>query len=125
MEAMRPCNPPSSIRRLAALVRERGYWSDYFEMSDYVGGGAKMQDGSPINHVDKFKQPVLLFHGTFDLNVSVEESRHMAAALKSAGAQCDLVLYEDHDHQLDDSDVRTDMLRKSDAFLRHAFGMNP
>jgi acetyl esterase/lipase len=113
------------VTDLAALVSEHGAWSNYFEVSDFVGGGQKMRDGSPINHVDKFKQPVMLFHGTFDRNVSVEESRKMAAALKAAGAQCDLVIYEDHDHQLDDSEVRTDMLRKSDAFLRHAFGMSP
>ncbi len=113
------------VTDLAALVSERGAWSNYFEVSDFVGGGQKMRDGSPINHVDKFKQPVILFHGTFDRNVSVEESRKMAAALKAAGAQCDLVIYEDHDHQLEDSDVRIDMLHKSDAFLRHAFGMSP
>jgi dipeptidyl aminopeptidase/acylaminoacyl peptidase len=113
------------VTDLSALVSEHGAWSNYFELSDFVGGGQKMRDGSPINHVDKFKQPVILFHGTFDRNVSVEESKKMAAALKAAGAQCDLVIYEDHDHQLDDSEVRADMLRKSDAFLRHAFGMSP
>jgi dipeptidyl aminopeptidase/acylaminoacyl peptidase len=112
------------VTDLSALVAEHGYWSDYFQVADFVGGGSNMHDGSPINHIDKFKQPVLLFHGTFDRNVSVEESRRMAYALKAAGVQCDLVTYEDHDHSLDDSDVRADMLRKSDAFLRHAFGMS-
>jgi dienelactone hydrolase len=113
------------VTDLAALVRERGFWGDYFQVADFVGGGAQMHDGSPINHADKFKQPVMLFHGTFDRNVSVEESKSMAAALKAAGAQCDLVIYDDHDHGLEDSEVRADMLRKSDAFLRHAFGMSP
>ncbi len=113
------------VTDLAALVSEHGFWSDYFEVSEFVGGGQRMRDGSPINHVDKFKQPVLLFHGTFDRNVSVDESTRMAAALKGAGAQVDLVTYEERDHDLEDSEVRADMLRKSDAFLRHAFGMSP
>jgi len=113
------------VTDLSALVSEHGFWSDYFQVSDFVGGGPHMHDGSPINHVDKFKQPVLLFHGTLDRNVSYEESRRMADALKAAGAQVELVTYEDRDHNLEDSEVRTDMLRKSDAFLRHAFGMSP
>ncbi len=113
------------VTDLSALVAERGFWSDYYQVQDFVGNGANMRDGSPINHTDKFTQPVMLFHGTADRNVSVEESRHMADALKAAGRNCDLVIYEDRDHQLEDSDARTDMLRKSDAFLRHAFGMSP
>jgi dipeptidyl aminopeptidase/acylaminoacyl peptidase len=112
------------VTDLAALKNERGFWSDYFISADFIGSGDTMRDGSPINHADKFKQPVLLFHGTTDRNVAVDESRKMADALKAAGAHVQLVTFEDRDHQLDDSAVRTDLLRQSDAFLRNAFGMS-
>jgi dipeptidyl aminopeptidase/acylaminoacyl peptidase len=113
------------VTDLAALKEERRFWSDFEVTSEFIGEGPHMRDGSPITHAGQFKQPVLIFHGTNDRNVSYEESRHMQAALKSAGVQSTLVTYEDRDHQLDDSADRADMLRKSDAFLRHAFGMSP
>ncbi len=113
------------VTDLAAAKSERGFWSDFYLVSDFIGSGPAMHDGSPISHVDKFKQPVLLFHGTTDRNVSVEESRHMHSALRAAGVSSQLVTFEDRDHQLDDSTVRADMLRQSDSFLRHAFGMGP
>ena len=39
------------------------------------------------------------------------------------GVPVTLVTFEDLDHQLDDSAAKADMLRRSDAFLRKAFGM--
>ncbi|HEY6455921.1 MAG TPA: S9 family peptidase [Steroidobacteraceae bacterium] len=113
------------VTDLAALKEERRHWSDFEVTAEFIGDGPHMRDGSPLTHARQFKQPVLMFHGTLDRNVSFDESRRMQAALKAAGAQSELVTYEDRDHQLDDSGVRTDMLRKSDAFLRHAFGMGP
>ncbi|HTV50507.1 MAG TPA: prolyl oligopeptidase family serine peptidase, partial [Steroidobacteraceae bacterium] len=73
----------------------------------------------------KIKAPVLLFHGDLDRNVASLESRRMAERLTSAGGHSELVTWPDLDHQLDDSQARTQMLRKSDAFLRQALGMGP
>jgi dipeptidyl aminopeptidase/acylaminoacyl peptidase len=46
----------------------------------------------------------------------------MESRLKSAGRQVTLVAFDDLDHQLPHSSARADMLRRSDAFLRKAFG---
>jgi dipeptidyl aminopeptidase/acylaminoacyl peptidase len=88
----------------------------------FIGEGPHMHDGSPIEHVDKFKVPVLIFHGGMDVNVDIEESRRMAERLKAAGVRCELVTWDELDHQLEDSAARTQMLGRSDAFLREAFG---
>jgi dipeptidyl aminopeptidase/acylaminoacyl peptidase len=113
------------VTDLAALKEEHRWWSDYALLSSYIGDGPHMVAGSPIKQSAKFTQPVLFFHGTNDINVSVEESKRMDSTLKSLGANSQLVVFEDHDHQLDDSAVRADMLRQSDVFLRHSLGMSP
>jgi dipeptidyl aminopeptidase/acylaminoacyl peptidase len=66
---------------------------------------------------------VLLFHGAMDRNTGIGQSRLMESRLKSAGGQVTLVSWDDLDHQLDDGSARADMLRRSDALLRKAFGM--
>jgi len=81
---------------------------------------AVTHDGSPIEHADKIKVPVLLFHAGHDANVNIAQSKSMAARLKAAGGKCELVTWDDLDHQLDDSDARAQMLTKSEQFLREA-----
>jgi dipeptidyl aminopeptidase/acylaminoacyl peptidase len=111
------------VTDLAALKEEHRYWSDFVLVSDYVGEGPHMREGSPIEQAAKIKAPVLLFHGGLDANVSIEQSRSMAARLRSAGANCELVTWDELDHYLDDSAARTQMLRKIDEFLRKSMGM--
>jgi hypothetical protein len=66
---------------------------------------------------------VLLFHGALDSNVDIAQSKRMAASLASAGVHQELVTWDNLDHYLDDSAARTEMLRKSDAFLRQTMGL--
>jgi dipeptidyl aminopeptidase/acylaminoacyl peptidase len=84
---------------------------------DYIGEGAQLEEGSPLRHVDAIKAPVLMFHGTKDINVDAAESKAMDKALQRAGKSSELVLYPDIDHQLRDSSVRTDMLTRAANFL--------
>lgn len=111
------------VTDLGLLKEEHRHTGDFQIVSDFVGSGASVHEGSPVEHVDRFKAPVLMFHGAMDFNVGIEESRNMAGRLKSAGHDCELVTWEKLDHQLDDSEARTQMLRKSDAFLRKALGL--
>jgi dipeptidyl aminopeptidase/acylaminoacyl peptidase len=111
------------VTDLATLKTEWTGWSNAQLQRDFIGDGPAMHAGSPVEHADKIKVPVLLFHATADGNVSIEQSKRMAERLKAAGGNCELVTWDDLDHQLDDSAARTQMLRQSDAFLRSAFGM--
>jgi dipeptidyl aminopeptidase/acylaminoacyl peptidase len=111
------------VTDLPALKEQYRGWSNFELASAFIGGGRQMHDGSPIEHADKIKVPVLLFHAGHDANVNIEQSKSMAARLKAVGAKCELVTWDDLDHQLEDSDARTQMLRKSDQFLREVLGM--
>jgi dipeptidyl aminopeptidase/acylaminoacyl peptidase len=82
-----------------------------------------VREGSPLANAGRIKVPVLLVHGTLDRNVAYLESERMAAALSAAHVPVELQTFEDLDHQLEDSQARLQMLRKSEAFLHQALGL--
>ncbi|NYT40876.1 S9 family peptidase [Sphingomonas sp. R-74633] len=88
------------------------------QVRDIVGNGALQQEASPAKHAEQIKAPVLLFHGDKDLNVAIAQSELMASRLRGAGKGVEFVEYKGLDHQLDDSEVRAQMLDRIDRFLR-------
>jgi dipeptidyl aminopeptidase/acylaminoacyl peptidase len=111
------------VTDLNALKEQHRTWSDFNLVSNQVGEGPHVREGSPAMNAEKIKVPVLLFHGALDLNVGINQSKEMASRLTAAGGRCELVTWDDLDHHLDDSSARIEMLRKSDGFLRQTFGM--
>ncbi len=108
------------VTDLASLVQDSDGYSNYRVVKNFVGTGPHLREGSPAQNAEKIKAPVLLFHGDVDLNVPIAQARKMQDRLKSAGAQSELIVYPGLDHQLDNTFARTDMLRRSDIFLRQA-----
>ncbi|MEI9926391.1 MAG: alpha/beta fold hydrolase [Sphingomonas sp.] len=100
-------------------------FTNYRIVEAFIGAGPHLHEGSPAQNADRIKAPVLLFHGDRDLNVGIGESRLMASRLRSAGGRVELVEYNGLDHQLDDNKARTQLLDKSDTFLRAALGLAP
>ena len=111
------------VTDLAALKSQWRETSSSEQVRDLVGAGPHIVEGSPLQNIAAIRAPVLLFHGDLDQNVRVNQSKMMADRLKAAGKSVELVLYPGLQHQLDDSGVRADMLRRSDAFLRAKLGM--
>lgn len=87
-----------------------------------IGDGPHIVEGSPLRQAGKIVAPVLLFHGDHDSNVGIAHSEKMAAALKSAGRQSQLFTFPGLDHQLDDSEVRTQMLVRIGQLLEQTIG---
>lgn len=111
------------VTDLETLREESRYFTNYKLVDGFIGRGAHLREGSPAQNVARIKAPVLLFHGDRDRNVGVGESRMMASRLKGAGKQVSYVEFHDLDHQLEDGGTRTEMLEKSDAFLRASLGI--
>ena len=57
---------------------------------------------------------------TTDSNVGIAQSEKMAAALQGAGRQGELLRFQGLDHQLDDSEARTQMLSQDRSAARAA-----
>ena len=75
-----------------------------------------------MRHAASIKAPVLLVHGDLDGTVMVGHSAKMAEALKKAGNSAELLRIEGLDHQLDDSNVRTEILTKIGQLLDRTIG---
>ena len=110
------------VTDLGMLKEEARGFVNFNLVATEIGGGAIVADGSPARHADRFKAPVIMFHGTNDINVGIRESRTMDAALRAAHATSSLIVYPGLDHRLDDATARTDLLTRSDAFLRTSLG---
>jgi dipeptidyl aminopeptidase/acylaminoacyl peptidase len=106
------------VTDLGMLIEQSRNYDNFHFVEEFVGKGEHIISGSPLKQVGKIKAPVLLFSGDHDVNVDVSQARAMNNALTKAAKTSDLVIYKDRDHQLNDSEVRADLLRKSDQFFR-------
>jgi dienelactone hydrolase len=111
------------VTDLNMLVEQSRKYDNFRLVESFVGKGEHLISGSPLKQADKIKAPVLMFSGDHDLNVNISQARAMNNMLLKLGKKSDLIIYKDRDHQLDDSTVRTDMLRKASAFLKQSLGL--
>ncbi len=97
-------------------ANSRGYYSSAVQQQR-IGSGPHVKQGSPAQNVDKITAPVLLFHGDYDRNVDVTQSRLMKSKLEGAGKSVTYYEYPKLAHGLHDAMVRAEMLQKSSDFL--------
>jgi dipeptidyl aminopeptidase/acylaminoacyl peptidase len=111
------------VTDLDALREESRGVSNFYVVDEFIGSGPHVESGSPARHANRFKAPVLMFHGDRDMNVSVSASRLMKGRLEAAGKRVDYVEFPDLAHALDDAAARARLLSESNRFIRKALGL--
>jgi dipeptidyl aminopeptidase/acylaminoacyl peptidase len=87
-------------------------------VQELIGRDAEViKRGSPLKRASEIRAPVLLFHGDQDVNVSIDHSKKMASALKSAKKSVVYTEYEDVEHSIRRNGYRIDMLDRIGSFL--------
>ncbi len=105
------------VTDLDDLVQQSRFYSNFNIVEEFVGEGEHVRAGSPAQNAERFQSPVLLFHGTHDLNVNVRQSQLMERRLQDAGKSVQYVEYEQRDHQIDETWARSNMLMTIGTFL--------
>ena len=100
----------------AGISSITSYWGEGYWGYSYSAGATTHSypwnrkdiyvDNSPLYNADKFKNSILLLHGTDDTNVPVGESLQFYAALKILGKDVEMVLVEGQNHWIVDFEKR-------------------
>lgn len=95
--------------------RGERFWDRFLGVND--AGDPKLDEISPIKHIDRISIPILLIHGRDDTVVPFFQSDDMADELKSAKKPFQLVELDGEDHWLSKSKTRLEMLTATVKFL--------
>lgn len=100
----------------AGISSITGYWGDGYWGYSYSTNATAHSfpwnrkdiyvDQSPLFRADKVNTPILLIHGTKDVNVPTAQSIQFYTALKLLDKKADLVLVKDSDHTVTDYHLR-------------------
>ena len=105
------------VTDLATMKGDARRYTNFTLVSNFIGSGPHVAEGSPAQHADRFRAPVLLFHGTNDLNVDVGHARLMEGKLRSQGKSVKYIEYDNIAHSLANGSMRANMLYETDKFL--------
>lgn len=80
---------------------------------------------SPLHHLDQVQGAVLLLQGGIDEVVPPAQAESMAAAMRAAGQDVDLVMYPDEGHGFRAASAIEDSVTRELAFYGRVFGFTP
>ncbi|MBM4187187.1 MAG: S9 family peptidase [Gemmatimonadetes bacterium] len=78
---------------------------------------------NPITHIDRLDAPLLVLHGTADINVPIAAAERLVRALIRAGKDFDYMVYPGEPHSWTRTDTKLDSFRRMKRFLDRALGI--
>ena len=100
--------------------------SSFFGREDFIGAAAEDKKKASAVHVLKDKPAdTLLYHGSEDTTIDINQSYRLAKAIKQKGANASVLAYEGVGHSFFDKEpYRTKTTQALVDHVKHAFGMS-
>lgn len=114
------------VADLAALAADtHKFESRYCDrlVAPWPQGEAVYRDRSPVHHADRLHGELLLLQGDDDHVVPLAQAEAMAAAMRSAGRDVELVVYPGEGHGFRRAATIVDALTRELAFYRRVLGL--
>jgi len=109
------------ISHFRTFLENTGEWRRKLRESEY---GSLAEDSdffeeiAPLNHSEKIKVPLLIFHGRNDTRVPVSEAEQLFSDMQQRGQDVELIVFEDEGHQTEKLDNHIALNTKVVHFFR-------
>ena len=111
-------------------LKDMHYNTHRFEkdyLNSLVGNYAKNHDDyinrSPINHINKIKKPILLFHGKKDTVISYKQTLKIQEILIRNNKYSEVMLFENEGHGFKNIENKKLVMQKSQEFLKNTLNI--
>ncbi|MDC2988385.1 prolyl oligopeptidase family serine peptidase [bacterium] len=111
-------------------LKDMHYNTHRFEkdyLNSLVGNYAKNYDDyvnrSPINHINKIKKPILLFHGKKDTVISYKQTLKIQEILIQNNKYSEVMFFENEGHGFKNIENKQVVMHKSQEFLKNALNI--
>ncbi|MBO8220128.1 alpha/beta hydrolase family protein [Prochlorococcus marinus] len=111
-------------------LKDMHYNTHRFEkdyLNSLVGNYAKNHDDyinrSPINHINKIKKPILLFHGKKDTVISYKQTLKIQEILIQNNKYSEVIFFDNEGHGFRNIENKELVMQKSQEFLKNALNI--
>ncbi len=111
-------------------LKDMHYNTHRFEkdyLNSLVGNYAKDHDDyinrSPINHINKIKKPILLFHGKKDTVISYKQTLKIQEILIQNNKYSEVIFFDNEGHGFRNIENKKVVMQKSQEFLKNALNI--